>query len=200
MSEFLKAIANRRSIYALGNEEIVDRERIETIVTEVVRHTPSPYNSQSTRVVLLFGKESKRLWQITLDTLKARISAAQYPKTEEKINNSFASGYGTILFFEEQAVVEGFQKQFPSYADNFAVWSEHTNAMHQFAIWTALEAEGLGASLQHYNPIIDDAVKKEWDLPASWTLRAQIPFGKPLMTPGEKEFADISMRVKVFGK
>ena len=30
--------------------------------------------------------------------------------------------------------------------------------MLQLVVWTALEAEGLGATLQHYNPLIDDEV------------------------------------------
>lgn len=36
--------------------------------------------------------------------------------------------------------------------------------MHQLVVWTALETEGLGATLQHYNPIIDDEVKNEWNI------------------------------------
>lgn len=32
--------------------------------------------------------------------------------------------------------------------------------MIQFAVWTALETEGLGASLQHYNPIIAQRLPK----------------------------------------
>ena len=34
----------------------------------------------------------------------------------------------------------------PSYAENFAIWSTQANAMHQFAIWTALSTKGIGAS------------------------------------------------------
>jgi predicted oxidoreductase (fatty acid repression mutant protein) len=70
--------------------------------------------------------------------------------------------------------------------------------MHQFVIWTALEAEGLGASLQHYNPLIDEAVRKQWNLPESWQLIAQMPFGKVLAPAGEKEFGKIEDRLKIF--
>lgn len=87
---------------------------------------------------------------------------------------------------------------FPLYKDNFPVWSDHTNAMHQYVIWTALEAEGLGASLQHYNPLIDSAVQKEWNIPENWKLIAQMPFGKPLAAPGDKEYKDVDARVKIF--
>ncbi len=31
--------------------------------------------------------------------------------------------------------------------------------------------------LQHYNPIVDEEVHAEWNVPASWKLRAQLVFG-----------------------
>ena len=195
---FLDAIKNRRSIYSLSNEEVVPRERVEEIVQHAILHTPSPFNMQSTRLVVLFGQHSKKLWQITLDALKKVTDAEQFVQTEQKVNGSFASGYGTVLFFEDQSVVNHMSAQFPLYAENFAVWSQHSNAMHQFVVWSALEAEGLGASLQHYNPLIDDGVKTEWKLPDSWRLVAQMPFGKPLQPAGEKQFNDLEPRLKVF--
>ncbi|MEF9918269.1 MAG: nitroreductase, partial [Eubacterium sp.] len=112
--------------------------------------------------------------------------------------NGFKSGHGTILYFIDDRISEGLMAQFPAYADNFHVWAEQANGMLQFAIWNALELEGLGVNLQHYNPIIDAAVKKSWSLPDSWRLRAQMPFGKPTFKPGEKEFQPLSERLKVF--
>ena len=70
--------------------------------------------------------------------------------------------------------------------------------MHQFAIWTMLEDMGLGASLQHYNPLIDDEVRRTWNLPDNWMMIAQMPFGTPTGEPGEKEFEDLSKRIKNF--
>jgi len=70
--------------------------------------------------------------------------------------------------------------------------------MHQLAIWTMLEEAGFGASLQHYNPLIDEEVVKTWNLPSTWKLVAQMPFGVPTQGPGEKSFQPIDERVKVF--
>ena len=195
---FWNAIKNRRSIYALGDEKIVSEEKIKEIVTDALLHTPSPFNSQSTRVVLLFNEEHRKFWQITLDELKKKVSPEQFEQTTNKINGSFAAGYGTVLFYEEKTIVDNLCSAFPSYAERFPHWSQHTNAMHQFVIWTALEAEGLGASLQHYNPLIDEAVRKQWNLPESWQLIAQMPFGKVLAPAGEKEFGKIEDRLKIF--
>lgn len=80
----------------------------------------------------------------------------------------------------------------------FPTWAEHAHGLTVFTIWTALSAEGLGASLQHYNPLIDADVAKEFSLPESWKLRAQLVFGKPEAPAGDKEFKPLEDRVKVF--
>ena len=77
----------------------------------------------------------------------------------------------------------------------------YTQGILQFVVWTALEAEGLGATLQHYNELIASQVASTWGLPESWTLIAQMPFGKPTAPAGEKTFQPIEgERLKVFGK
>lgn len=70
----------------------------------------------------------------------------------------------------------------------------------EFTVWLALEAEGFGANLQHYSPLIDEQVTKTWNLPASWKLDAQLVFGVPTSEPGEKTFEPLENRFKVFGK
>ncbi|MCM2997643.1 putative oxidoreductase (fatty acid repression mutant protein) [Paenibacillus favisporus] len=195
--QFIDALKNRRSIYGISKEQVISDEKIQEIVNDAVKYTPSSFNSQSTRVVVLLGEQHDKLWNVTEDVLKAVVPADSFAPTAEKMA-AFRAGYGTILFFEDYEVIEGLQASFPSYADNFPVWSHHTSAMHQLVIWTALEAEGLGASLQHYNPLIDQKVAAEWNIPANWKLIAQMPFGKPTAQPGEKEFKPLEDRVKVF--
>ena len=105
----------------------------------------------------------------------------------------------TVLYFEDVSVVDKFMEAYPLYSSNFKTWSQHTSAMHQFTIWTMLEDLGFGASLQHYNPLIDEEVKRTWHLPKEWNLIAQMPFGMPLSAPGEKKMKPLAERVKVFG-
>lgn len=195
--DFYAAVEARRSIYGISSERVVPDERIHEVINHAVKHTPSAFNSQSARVVVLLGDQHKKVWGITTDTLKAIVPADQFGPTQDKMN-AFGAGYGTVLFFEDQEVVEGLQKQFAAYADNFPIWSNQSNGMLQFVVWTSLEQEGFGASLQHYNPLIDDAVKKEWNIPSSWKLLAQMPFGKPVAPAGEKQFKPLEERVKVF--
>jgi predicted oxidoreductase (fatty acid repression mutant protein) len=70
--------------------------------------------------------------------------------------------------------------------------------MHQLAVWTMLEELGFGANLQHYNPLIDERVAKEWNIPANWKLIAEMPFGTPANGPGDKDFKPLEDRVKIF--
>lgn len=195
---FLEAIRNRRSLYAITKEKAVPVDMVTSIVEEAVEHTPSAFNSQSARVVVLFDEQSDKLWDLTLETLRVVTGGGEgFGSTEERIAG-FKAGYGTVLFFEDEAVIRSLQEQYPSYQDNFPKWSNHSSGMLQLVVWTALEAEGLGATLQHYNPLIDEQVQKEYDVPATWKLIAQMPFGKPAAPAGEKQFQPIEERVKVF--
>lgn len=197
---FAEALEHRRSYYTIGNDSPVQDEEIVHIIRTAVKHVPSAFNSQTTRIVLLLGDEHTKLWQVVKDQLKARLTAERYKQSEEKIDGCFSCGYGTVLFFEETSIVKDMQKAFATYSDKFPVWSQHTAGMHQLAIWTMLEDKGLGATLQHYNPLIDEDVRRTWNLPDSWELTAQMPFGTPTAQPGEKEFGDLSQRIKIFAK
>ena len=128
---------------------------------------------------------------------KKIVSADKFAATAAKID-SFAAGYATILFFEDQAVVKNLEEKFPLYADNFSPWSLQSSGMLQYMVWVSLENEGAGASLQHYNPLIDDAVIKEWNLPPTWKLISQMPVGSKELPADEKTFEPIEKRVKVF--
>jgi predicted oxidoreductase (fatty acid repression mutant protein) len=195
--DFYAAVSGRRSVYEISKEEVVSDEKIKEVIEYAVKHTPSAFNSQSARVVLLLEKEHDKLWDITKEALRKIVPVDQFSVTEDKIN-SFRSGYGSVLFFEDNSIIESLQEQFATYKDNFPVWSQQSNGMHQYVIWTALEIEGFGASLQHYNELIEAEVKKEWSIPNNWKLIAQMPFGKPVAEPDEKQFQPLEHRIKVF--
>lgn len=197
LKDFYTAVKNRRSIYGISKEVAVSEERIKEVIDHAVLHTPSAFNSQSARVVVLFGENHNKLWDITMESLRRIVPAEKFAPTEEKIN-SFRSGYSTVLFFEDTSIVEGLQQKFPLYKDSFPIWSQHASGMLQYVIWTSLEMEGLGASLQHYNPLIDEEVKQQWSLPANWKLIAQMPLGKPIVAPGEKQFEPLEERIRIF--
>lgn len=198
MKNFFEAVRDRRSIYNLSKESPISDALLREMISNAVKHVPSAFNSQSGRVVLLLRDHHDRFWNMVEEVLRKEVPEEKFSQTEEKIG-SFRNGYGTILFFEDQEVVEELQHKFPLYAERFGQWSQHSSGMLQFILWTGLEAEGLGASLQHYSNLVEDDVKKEWSLPLKWHLIAQMPFGTPTKEPDEKEFKPLDKRIRFFG-
>ena len=194
----LTFLKKRRTQYALGKNLPISKEQTSELIQEAIKHSPSAFNSQSSRAVILFGAESEKFWNFVKEALRKIVPAEDFSASEARING-FAAGAGTVLFYENQDVVKDLQEKFALYADNFPLWSEQSSGMAQLAVWTTLANVGIGASLQHYNPLIDAEVAAEWNIPASWKLRAQMPFGSNEQPFGEKDFMDDKERFKVFG-
>ena len=123
-----EAVIHRRTNYALGKNIPVLPSQIIAAVERMTKETPSPFNIQSARVVLAMEEHHNKIWNITKEALKKIVPADKFAGTETKIN-SFAAGYGTILYFEETNTVKDMQKKFPLYADNFPLWASQANGM-----------------------------------------------------------------------
>ncbi|WP_241618651.1 nitroreductase family protein [Rosenbergiella epipactidis] len=191
--QFLSLAETRRSIYALGKEIPLSEDEVIHLIKQAVKQAPSAFNSQSSRILILLGNEHIKFWELTRTQLKKIVPEARFQATSDKLD-SFSQAAGSVLFFEDQNVVHTLQQQFPSYADNFPVWSEHSTGIAQYAVWLALAEKGIGANLQHYNPLVDEEVRKQWSVPNSWTLRAQMNFGAILQPAGEKTYIDDNER------
>jgi len=107
--DFYSAIEDRRSIYAISKEQVVSDEKIQEVIYHAVKHTPSAFNSQSARVVVLLGEQHDKLWDITKETLRKIVPENNFAPTEEKMN-AFKSGYGTVLYFEDSEVWKAFKQ------------------------------------------------------------------------------------------
>lgn len=175
--EFARVIQERRSIRKVANSPAIDKPRVERIM-QLALHAPTAFNMQSGRLVVLMDDSHIQFWDIVLETLRPLVPAAKFPATQERLQG-LKNGAGTVLFFEDQKTIQNWQEQVPLFKDQFPLWSEQGSAMLQYAVWLSFTADGLGASLQHYNPIIDDQVKQTWDIPQEWMLTAQMPFGVP---------------------
>lgn len=189
----IESLGKRRSQYALGPDLPIGQEQVEALIRQAVRLSPSSFNSQSSRALILFGAQSVKFWDLARQALRPIVPEEAFAATSKKLDG-FAAGAGTVLFYEDQEVVKGLQEKFPLYAENFPVWSEQSGGMAQFAVWLALAEAGIGASLQHYNPLVDAAVQAQWQVPASWLLRAQMPFGSHQGQFGEKTFIEDAQR------
>lgn len=195
-NQFIELLKKRRSIYHLGTDIALSQTKINKIIEEAVKYTPSAFNSQSVRVLILYEEQNKKFWQIVYNCLQAIVPEEKFAPTAKKIS-SFAAGYGSVIFFDDTNTIEELQKKFPLYKDNFPIWAEQANGMAQLTVWTTLAEENIGASLQHYNPLIDEDVKKEWQLPPKWKMIAQMPFGSIETMAEEKTFLPIDKMVMI---
>lgn len=124
----------RRTYYGLTKSSPISNAQLKSIVETAVTHAPSPFNIQSGRAVLLTGKSSDKLWDIVkagfLKTLGGDgmyltkflyMSVIWMVFTEASIKlyttkiEEYAAGYGTVLFFEDNAVIEGISAKMPPY-------------------------------------------------------------------------------------
>ena len=193
-----QAFDERRSIYALGNELPVAPQAIVNMAERVLLHTPSAFNSQSSRLVVLFGAEHQQLWDIAEEKLRAAVGDGDFSGSKQKLDG-FRAAAGTVLFYEDKNVTQSLQEQFALYADRFPVWAQQTSAMHQYAMWTELRTLNVGANLQHYNPLVDEDAAKAFSIPDSWELVAQMPFGNIVEPAGKKTYQPVNERMKVLG-
>ncbi|KAL1878055.1 hypothetical protein VTK73DRAFT_8190 [Phialemonium thermophilum] len=194
----LDLIKNRRTYYQLNKELTISKERIQEIVKEALREVPSSFNSQPNRVIVLFDAEHDKFWNLAEEVLRTVVPPENWEPTGKKLA-MFKAGAATILFFEDQNTVDQMAAKFPIFADKMPIWALQSDAMLQFTIWVALEAEGLGANLQHYNPIVDSKVAQEWNVPTNWRLNAQLVIGGRAAPPGEKTYIPDEERFRVFG-
>ena len=193
---YFDAVQHRRSYYAISGACPISDARLKELLVASVKHAPSAFDCRSSRALLLLGNGHQTLWNIVLAALRPLVPADKFQSTEQKIA-SMAAGYGTILFYEDEAVLKELGERFPLYKENVSNWAEQGSGMLQYVVWTGLEAEGLGASLQHYNPLIDQQVAAAFQIPDTWRLIAQMPFGVPTAPPAPMDYGDVEARVRV---
>ena len=100
MTYFTDLQTKRRSIYALGKDvELSNQELIDTIQGAVL-NTPTAFNSQTSRVVILLDEESDAFWnEIAYSELEKVTPAEAFEGTKERLKG-FAQAKGTILFYD----------------------------------------------------------------------------------------------------
>jgi len=201
---FLAAVEQRCSCHALTKESPIADSRVKEIVDWAVTHAPSSFNVQSARAVLLVGGDHDKLWDIGDTILQQKMPEPAYRALAPRVQG-FKAAHGTVLWFEDRSALEALGQKNPGIQGCIPEWSHHSNGMHQFIVWTALELEGLGCNLQHYNfmPEFTQEVRQTWGLPDTWDLYSQLVFGQPqtgaLQRSRERTYLPLEDRVKLFG-
>ncbi len=187
----------RRSIYALNDRLPIAEDKAIDIIEHAIVASPSAFNMQSARAIVMLGEQHKALWRkIVTATLKAIVPEDRFEATQRKMD-AFEAAYGTVLFFEDEQVVTQMKEKFATYAEAFDTFAAHGQGIAHINVWNALAEVGIGANLQHYNPIIDDAVRERLGTPDSWRLTAQLVFGGTASPAGPQERIPARERIRI---
>ena len=199
MSAFVELVEKRRSIYALGTDSEYSKKDIENRIREVVKQVPTAFNSQTTRVVVLLDEANTKFWDHIYDVQKDVLEGGMQEWMSGVVTGA-KNGIGTVLFFEDLDAVE----KMPAQGARQEAYKQNNNANAQYAVWLALAEMNLGASLQHFNvgyeKGFDKGTKEMFNLPDSYEMLAQMPFGSIEQETGEKEHIYTYIQVKVFNK
>ena len=196
-AKLIETIKKRRSTRKLIKKEGFKQDLILEILKESMM-VPSAFNMQSYRIVALFGEKSDKLWDLIENKLFEKLGIEKFEKTRQKEKiQGFRGGNGTLVFFEDMAVVDEKGNIAKSYKDTFPSWSDQGSGIIQYAVWLLLTAEGYSASLQHNHQLIEEDIKKEWSLPPQWRLISQMPFGLNNEEIGAREFISFEEMVRV---
>ena len=91
----LDAIESRRSIHQLTNESTIPDARIKELITHVVKHVPSSFNSQTTRLVVVLKEKHEELWDAIMEVYKVQLPADKFEQAKGRMT-MFRKAYGTV--------------------------------------------------------------------------------------------------------
>lgn len=194
---YIDIIKQRRSVYDLHKHLPISEKKLMKIIEEVTAASPTAFNMQSAQIYVLMDGKHERFWNIVTKKLKEVVPADKFEPTQKKMD-MFSQAKGTILFFENTQIIEQLKNDFPLYKDQFDGHASHGMGILQGNVWNALAEVEIGANLQHYNPLIDQEIKEEWDIPEFYQLTAQMVFGGIGSIPDEKEKVDVQTRVHLY--
>ena len=92
----LALVKERRTYYQLSNESVISDDRIHEIIQKVILHTPSSFNSQSTRALILLGDEHQKLWEEIVKPAVKAVAPAEAWEGSNKRLSGFAAAYGSV--------------------------------------------------------------------------------------------------------
>lgn len=178
---FLSTYTARRTLYSLKPElpASVTIEQVQAIVQDILKHTPTSFNSQTIRAVIITGALHKQVWDSV-------INAIETDSGKKRPTSCRDEAFGTVVFFDDSAAIKKIQDAFPPYKDYFPTFSTTSNGAAQVATWAALQEIGLGGHLQHFNGYVQAALAGK--VPESWNVQAQLVFGVPTAAAGDKSF------------
>lgn len=95
---FLNATENRRTFYQLTNESTIPDARLKELVAHTVKHVPSAFHSQTTRIVVVLKEKHEELWDAIMEVYKVQLPADKFEHAKGRMVG-FRKAYGTVSVF-----------------------------------------------------------------------------------------------------
>ena len=194
---YIDALKKRRTQYALGRNLSLSKEELIALVKDAVKHSPSSFNSQSSRALVLFGAESVKLWDLAIEAVRvARPKASTRPKPSSRASPPAPAPSCSSKTRTWSAACKRSSRCTPTTSrsgrNRLAAWPSCRSGPR----WpTPAWAPACSTTTRWSTPMW----RASGNIPASWKLRAQMPFGSNEAGFGEKAFMDDAERFRVAG-
>jgi hypothetical protein len=180
-------MASRRSIRRLqpGPFTAATRERL----LDAIQHTPAAYNLPPWRIVLVHERRDA-LWAEIAQGFRETLADDRLDRYLDRLHG-FASGIAVALIFEDRTVARALKEDRGASSEIAGAFVQQALGMVQLALWLAVTAEGLVASLQHWDHLVGPRLARFAGLPETeHALAAVMPIGYAAEEPRVDDRAD----------
>lgn len=94
-TSLLSTMELRRSYHQLLNESTISDARITELVTHTIKHVPSAFNSQTTRMVVVLKEKHEELWDAVMEIYKVSLPPDKFEQAKGRMVG-FRKAYGTV--------------------------------------------------------------------------------------------------------
>ena len=190
----MDVIEKRRSNYDLAaNIELTKKDLI-NLLRKIIYYSTSPFNVQSSKIVLLNKKSHHLLWTTVVEEYLKKNNNGELLDSDKARIKREDKAYGTILFYKDEQVIEENKKKLDAYEQKeLNNWCLEESAMLQMNVWNELRLKNIGAHLVHFDNI-DEEISVTFDIDKKYKLVAMMVFGSIVQEAAVKPKKDIDKR------
>ncbi len=190
----MDVIEKRRSNYDLGNNLEISKKDLINLLRKIIYYAPSPFNVQSSKIVLLNKKSHHLLWTTVVEEFLKKNNNGNLLDSDKARIKREDKAYGTILFYKDERVIKEFKEKLDAYEQkSLDSWCIEESAMLQMNIWNELRLRNIGAHIVHFDDI-DEEVSVAFDIDKNYKLVAMMVFGNIIQEAAVKPKKDIDKR------
>ncbi len=190
----MDVIEKRRSNYDLAANIELNKKDLINLLRKIIYYSPSPFNVQSSKIVLLNKKSHHLLWTTVVEEYLKKNNNGELLDSDKARIKREDKAYGTILFYKDEQVIEENKKKLDAYEQKeLNNWCIEESAMLQMNVWNELRLKNIGAHLVHFDNI-DEEISVTFDIDKKYKLVAMMVFGSIVQEAAVKPKKDIDKR------